>query len=323
MGCKLLKVEGLRTYFFTRRGVIHAVDGVSFSINRGEVYCLVGESGCGKSVTALSIMRLVPFPGKIVGGRVIFEGSDLLELDERELCRIRGSKISVIFQDPNTSLNPVFTVGFQVDEAQILHSESPLETIKKRTISLFRRVGIPRPKARREEYPHQFSGGMKQRVMLSMAISNSPRLLIADEPTTALDVTIQARLAKLLMGLKDEMGLSILLITHNLGLVAETGDRVGVMYAGKIVEEATVYELFDNPLHPYTRGLMSCIPRADRDVEKLETIPGQVPVNIGGWKGCMFRDRCRCSTDVCTDETPRLVEVSEGHAVRCHLHDKR
>lgn len=318
----LLDVHNLKTYFYTRKGVLHAVDGVSFNIKKGEVFGLVGESGCGKSMTALSILRLVPFPGKIVGGEILFKERDLLKMTEEEIRKIRGNKITMIFQDPNTSLNPVFRVGYQVDEIQMIHfPKKALSEIRENTIRLFEKVGIAKARIRRNEYPHQFSGGMKQRVMISMSIANIPELLIADEPTTALDVTVQARLIRLLLRLKEEYDLSILLITHNLGLVAETCDRVAVMYSGKIIEEADVYEIFDSPLHPYTKGLMNCIPRVDKDIERLEAIPGYVPENYGGWKYCIFAERCKYCSDKCKSSVPPLKEVGNNHKVRCFLYE--
>ncbi|MCD6562865.1 MAG: ABC transporter ATP-binding protein [Thermoproteales archaeon] len=318
----LLEVRNLKTYFHTRKGIIHAVDDVSFTIKEGEVFGLVGESGCGKSMTALSILRLVPFPGKIVGGEILFRGKDLLKMDEEEIRKIRGRKISMIFQDPNTSLNPVFKVGDQVDEIQYIHfPQKALKEIKENTIRLFKKVGIAKARIRRDEYPHEFSGGMKQRTMVSMSIANIPDLLIADEPTTALDVTVQARLIRLLLKLKEEYNLSILLITHNLGLVAETCDRVAVMYSGKIIEESDVYELFDNPLHPYTKGLLNCIPRVDRDIDYLQAIKGYVPENYGGWNKCMFFDRCDFAFDRCKLSVPNLKRIRKDHKVRCFIYE--
>lgn len=313
----LLSVRNLKTYFRVKRGVLRAVDNVSFDIKRGEVFCLVGESGCGKSITALSIMRLVPYPGEIVGGEILFDGVDLLKLPEEEMEKIRGKRIGMIFQDPHTSLDPSYTVGWQVEEAILLHRM--IKEVSKLAVSLLKRVGIPAAEKRYREYPHQLSGGLKQRAMIGIAISNSPELLIADEPTTALDVTIQAQIVDLMLKLREENGISILLITHDMGLVAEACDRLAVMYAGKIVEKGSVEEIFSEPLHPYTKALLRCVPRPDKDVEKLVAIPGTVP-ELPPASGCRFADRCPMARKECFEITPEEVNMGNGHRVACHLY---
>ncbi len=317
MGGSLLSVEGLKTVFETRRGVAEVVDGVSFRVERGEVFGLVGESGCGKSMTALSIMRLVPYPGRIVGGRVMFDGVDLLSLSEQEMEKVRGRRIAMVFQDPQTSLDPVYTVGWQIGEALTLHRR--VTNLVKTVLDLMRKAGIPAAERRYGEYPHQLSGGLKQRSMIAMSIANSPDLLIADEPTTALDVTVQAQIVDLMLGLRRERGLSILLITHDMGLVAEMCDRLAVMYAGRIVEQGSVYDVFEDPLHPYTKGLLGCVPRPDMDIDELVSIPGSVP-EIPQGKGCRFADRCPHARKTCFEERPAEVEVGDGHRVACHLY---
>jgi oligopeptide/dipeptide ABC transporter ATP-binding protein len=315
---KLLEVRGLKTYFYTDDGVVPAVDGVDFSLGKGETLGIVGESGCGKSVTSLSIMRLIPDPpGKIVDGEILFDGSNLLEKSEAEMRSIRGNDISMIFQEPMTSLNPVFTIGDQIMEAIILHQRLSKAEARERAIEMLRLVGIPVPERRIDEYPHQLSGGMRQRVMIAMALSCNPKLLIADEPTTALDVTIQAQILDLMRKLRDEFGTAIMLITHDLGVVAELAERVVVMYAGKIVEEADVVPLFGEPLHPYTVGLLGSIPKLTEQQERLQVIEGVVPNPAFMPKGCRFHPRCKEAREICKVEEPELMELSPGHHVAC------
>jgi oligopeptide/dipeptide ABC transporter ATP-binding protein len=324
----LLKVEGLKTYFFLERGVVKAVDGVDFEIKKGEILGLVGETGCGKSVTALSILGLVQSPpGKIVEGKVIFEGEDLLKKSKEEMRKIRGTKISMIFQDPHTSLDPVFTVGYQIAEPIELHQviEQRLlkpEEVPGKVVEMLKLVRIPDPEHRVVEYPHQFSGGMKQRAMIAMMISCNPSLLIADEPTTAVDVTIQAQILDLMRDLRRKLGTSILLITHNLGVVAEMCDRVAVMYAGNIVEQADVTTLFEDPKHPYTKALLAAVPKVGTRKMKLETIPGMVPSLITPPPGCKFHPRCPHATEMCRKEFPQMIEIEESRSVRCHLYER-
>lgn len=318
---ELLKVENLKTYFFTHEGTVKAVDGISFSINRGETLGLVGESGCGKSVTALSIMRLIPHPpGRIVSGEIYSEGKNLLKYNNKEMRNIRGRKISMIFQEPMTSLDPVFTIGHEIMEAVRLHSSVNKKDAKDKTIETLRVVGMPDAEKRIHNYPHELSGGMRQRAMIAMALCCNPALLIADEPTTALDVTIQAQILRLINELKDEFGASVLLITHDLGVVAEMCDNVAVMYAGHIVEHTDVDTIFSNPLHPYTKGLNKSIPRLDVDMERLETIKGLVPNLIDLPSGCPFHPRCSYCSDKCMKEMPELKEVEDNHLVKCHLY---
>jgi oligopeptide/dipeptide ABC transporter ATP-binding protein len=320
MSESILEIRGLSTHFFTRAGVVRAVDAVSLRIARGETVALVGESGSGKSVTGLSIMRLVPLPGQIVSGEIIFDGRDLLRLDDEQMRRLRGPEIAMIFQDPMTSLNPVYTVGDQIAEAIELHQRLPRKRAWARAIEMMERVKIPDADRRASDYPHQLSGGMRQRVMIAMALSCNPKLLIADEPTTALDVTIQAEILDLLRNLKRELDLSMLLITHDLGVVAETADRVAVMYAGRIVEEAMVRELFHNPRHPYTEGLLRAVPRLTEEGIKqtrLETIEGTVPNPLDLPEGCKFEPRCQYATRECTLSEPVLVAISHDHQARC------
>jgi len=320
----LLEIKGLKTHFFTDDGVLPSVDGVSYTINKGETLGVVGESGSGKSVTALSILRLIPSPpGKIVGGEILFEGKNLVEFSEDEMRGIRGNDISMIFQEPMTSLNPVFTVGDQIVEAITLHQELEYPEARALAITMLERVGIPSPKQRIDEYLHQMSGGMKQRVMIAMALACRPKLLIADEPTTALDVTIQAQILELLNELKAEFGMSILFITHDLGVVAETCDHVAVMYAGKIVEYADVFSLFERPAHPYTLGLFKSLPSFEADEEerdRLYVIPGMVPRPQDFPTGCRFRTRCPFATEKCSEQPPN-VEIDPGHMVACWYAD--
>ncbi len=318
----LLAVEDLHTHFFTEDGVIRAVDGVSFSIRPGETLGLVGESGCGKTVTALSILRLIPDPpGKIVGGTITLEGKDLVGMPEEEIRKIRGRDISMIFQEPMTSLNPVFTVGEQVAEGIRHHQKVSKREAWDRAIEALRRVRIPDPARRAGEYPHQLSGGMRQRVMIAMALALNPKLLIADEPTTALDVTIQAQILELLLALKAEVKMAVMLITHDLGVVAETAQRVVVMYAGRVVEEAPVQELFTDPLHPYTQCLLESLPtlEAGKGERRLTVIPGLVPNLLELPAGCKFAPRCPKVTEECWPVEPGLREVRPGHWARCIL----
>ena len=318
----LLQVRGLQTYFRTEAGTAKAVDGVDFDIYPGEVVGLVGESGSGKSVTALSVLRLIPDPpGKIVGGSVLFKGRDLLKLPWDEIRNVRGKEISMIFQEPMTSLNPVITIGKQITEVVLHHENVTKQDAIYRAVQMLELVGIPDPAGRLNDYPHQFSGGMRQRVMIAMALACGPSLLIADEPTTALDVTIQAQILELMLKVKDERkDNAILLITHNLGVVAETCDRVIVMYGGKIQEVAPVRELFRNPKHPYTRGLMASLPTVDGERQRrLQTIPGNVPSIMDLPVGCKFVTRCTEKIEGCERIEPELLEVAPGHWVRCHL----
>jgi len=317
---ELLVVKNLKTHFFTHEGIVKAVDGISFSLNKGETLGLVGESGCGKSVSSLSIMRLIPDPpGKIVDGEIWFEGKNLLKLNLKKMRDIRGKKISMIFQEPMTSLDPVFTIGSEIMETIQLHQGLKKEQARKRAINILKIVGIPDPEVRINNYPHQLSGGMRQRAMIAMALSCNPKLLIADEPTTALDVTIQAQILRLINNLKKEFGTSILLITHDLGVIAEMCEYVAVMYAGHIVEYTDVNTLFSNPLHPYTLGLNKSIPRMDTEVERLDTIKGLVPNLLDLPPGCPFYPRCDYRLKKCLQEMPELIEVENRHLVKCHL----
>lgn len=311
-----LNVDNLTSYFFTRNGLLKAVDGVSFHIDQGETLALVGESGCGKSMTALSILRLLPEPGRIVRGEVHLDGRDLLPLPEIEIRRIRGNDISMIFQEPMTSLNPVLTIGDQIAEVLRLHRGlSRREALQQATHSL-EQVGISDPQQRLGDYPHQLSGGQRQRVMIAMALACDPKLLIADEPTTALDVTIQAQIMDLLLKLKEERRMATLLITHDLGIVASNADRVAIMYAGQIVELGSINSVFSNPLHPYTRGLLQCVPRIGEKTS-LSTISGQLPDLTKQHEGCLFAERCSCLCDTGQQQRPALKEVAENHLVRC------
>ena len=320
----ILQIIGLRTYFFTRDGTVKAVDGVDLEVYPGEVVGLVGESGCGKSVTSMSVLRLVSDPGRIVEGEVRFKGDNLADKSNRELRDIRGDQISMIFQQPNASLNPVFRAGFQIAEVYEIHEGLKHKLGHERAIEMLRKVGIPDADRRVDAYPHELSGGMAQRVMIAMALAAGPDLLIADEPTTALDVTIQAQILDLMSELQSELGMSILLITHDLGVVAEVADRVAVMYAGGIVEQASTLELFADPKHPYTQGLIGSIPVAGARREWLEVIPGHVPNLIDLPEGCRFADRCQARVDndltICDHQIPDLLEVAPGHQVRCWLY---
>ncbi len=318
----LLEINGLKTYFFTKHGVVPAVDGVDITVPKNSIVGLVGESGCGKSVTALSVMRLVEKPGRIVEGEILLDGEDLVKKTVSEMNGIRGNKISMIFQEPMTSLNPVYTVGKQVSEAILLHQSVSKAEAKQRTIDIFRAVGIPEPEKRYNSYPHQLSGGLRQRVMIGMAMVCNPELMIADEPTTALDVTIEAQILHLMRDLQKKEGTSIIMITHNLGVVAELCDYVYVMYAGKVMEHANVYELFEQPLHPYTEGLLNSIPDTDLTKERLEPIRGMVPNLLKLPEGCRFCPRCDHAMKICALKQPELMEAKPGHFVRCHLFDK-
>ncbi len=318
----LLEIDGLKTWFFSRDGVTRAVDGVSLSIAAGETLAVVGESGCGKSVTALSILRLIHWPpGKIIGGRIGFEGRDLLGVSEAEMRAIRGNEISMIFQEPMTSLNPVLTIGRQIRETLVLHQGMDRARADARAVEMLRLVQIPEAERRAIQYPHQMSGGMRQRVMIAMALACNPKLLIADEPTTALDVTIQAQILDLMRGLKDKIGAAILLITHDLGVVAEMAQRVIVMYAGRKVEEASVTDLFARPRHPYTKGLMASVPKLGSSLtegrERLAEIPGVVPKLSEAIVGCAFAPRCTLATERCRRETPELEAKAPGHIAAC------
>ncbi|WP_243355949.1 ABC transporter ATP-binding protein [Bacillus litorisediminis] len=316
----VLKVNHLRTSFFTADGEIPAVDDVSFYVNKGEVLGIVGESGCGKSVTSLSIMKLIPSPpGKIVSGEIWMEEENIVKASERQMRKIRGNEIAMIFQEPMTSLNPLFTIGNQLVEGIRIHEKVSKNEAEKRAVDMLKLVGLPRAEELMKEYPHQLSGGMRQRVMIAMALSCKPRLLIADEPTTALDVTIQAQILDLMKQLNKQLGTAIMLITHDLGVVAEVCQRVMVMYAGQVVEEATVSEIFKNPKHPYTIGLLQSIPDIRRKKEKLYSIPGQVPKPGSIKKGCRFYARCPHAMERCKDEDPSLYKIGDGHQVRCFL----
>jgi oligopeptide/dipeptide ABC transporter ATP-binding protein len=323
-GKPLLEVKGLKTYFYTEDGIVRAVDGVDFEVYPGEVLGLVGESGCGKSVTSLSIMRLIAKPGRVDAGEILLDGENLLEFPEEEMIKVRGNRISMIFQQPQTALNPVFKVGDQLAEVLEVHQDLGKDAGWNRAIELLRMVGVPDPERRVEAYPHELSGGMAQRVMIAMALACVPELLIADEPTTALDVTIQAQILDLMRDMRKEMGTSVILITHDLGVVAEMAERVAVMYAGEIVEETDVNTLFDEPLHPYTQGLIGSIPILGEIKDRLEVIPGSVPNLVNLPPGCRFAPRCQArlkyNLTICTDAKPELSEIKTGHKVRCWLY---
>jgi oligopeptide transport system ATP-binding protein len=316
---RLLEVKGLETRFFTQDGVVHAVNGISYYLDEGETLAIVGESGCGKSVGVMSLLRLIPQPpGKITGGEVWFEGKDLLKLSDDEIRQVRGNRIAMIFQDPMTSLNPVLTIGYQISEALLLHMGMDKAAARKRSVELLELVGIPKAADRLDDYPHQFSGGMRQRVMIAMGLSCNPQLLIADEPTTALDVTIQAQITDLVKRLRDEIGMAIIWITHDLGVVAGLANRMIVMYAGFIVEEAAVKELYANPRHPYTLGLLGSLPRLDAQrIHRLTSIEGLPPDLIDLPPGCPFQVRCRYRIDRCAAENPKLEPVAPGHRIAC------
>jgi oligopeptide/dipeptide ABC transporter ATP-binding protein len=323
-GERLLEVNDLRTHFDTRDGLVKAVDGTDFYVNRGEVLGLVGESGCGKSVTALSIMGLVPHPGEVVAGEILFGGRDIAKMKLNELRRLRGEHISMIFQQPSSALNPVYRAGVQIQEVFELHRDWTSEVEEEKVVEMLAKVGIPDPRRRAEAYPHELSGGMAQRIMIAMALACAPELLIADEPTTALDVTIQAQILDLIRDLQQTSNTAVILITHDLGIVAEMADRVAVMYAGEIVEETDVRTLFKNPLHPYTRGLIGSIPVLGSRRDRLEVIPGVVPSMIDLPQGCRFASRCvprvENQLQICTEQDPDLREVDQDHHVRCWLY---
>lgn len=323
MKSDLLEVKNLKTFFATEAGTLKAVNDVSFKVRKGETVCVVGESGCGKSITAMSIMGLVTKDNSInEGGEIIFEGKDLLKASENEIRSIRGKEIAMIFQEPMSSLNPVFTIGFQVMEPLILHEGLNKKEARQKGIDLLNQVGIPRAEKIMDSYPHELSGGMRQRVMIAMALACNPKVLIADEPTTALDVTIQAQILDLMRNIKEEFNTSILLITHDLGVVAEMADYVVVMYAGKVVEEGPVLEIFKQPSHPYTIGLLKSKPVILKRQEELYSIPGQVPNPVGIKDSCYFCDRCDRSMDICQNNIPNLKLVGENHKVACWLFDE-
>jgi peptide/nickel transport system ATP-binding protein len=322
MDKSLLTVNNLQTHFISDSGVVKAVDGVSFKVSKGETLGIVGESGSGKSVTSLSIMGLLKdTPGKIVGGEILFDGKDLAKVSESQMRKIRGNDIAMIFQEPMTSLNPVFKIGRQLEEAIILHIKLSKKAARARAIEILTAVGISRPERIVHDYPHQLSGGMRQRVMIAMAMACNPKILIADEPTTALDVTIQAQILDLMRELSKNNETAILLITHDLGVVAEMCDRVVVMYGGRAVEESDVYSIFANPKHPYTQGLLSSIPKMGDRVDRLQSIPGNVPIPSRMPEGCKFAPRCPFAMDICWEKEPELKEVSKDHSSRCWLHE--
>jgi peptide/nickel transport system ATP-binding protein len=320
----VLDVKGLKTSFFTSEGEIPAVDEISFSVNKGEILGIVGESGCGKSVTSLSIMRLIPQPpGKITGGEILLNGEDLVKVSEKRMREIRGNEIAMIFQEPMTSLNPLFTIGDQLTEAILIHKKIGKKAAFQQAVEMLKLVGLPRAEQIMKEYPHQLSGGMRQRVMIAMALSCNPKLLIADEPTTALDVTIQAQILSLMKDLNKKLDTAIMMITHDLGVVAELCQRVIVMYAGKIVEEASVEEIFKNPKHPYTLGLLKSVPDIREKKERLYSIPGNVPKPGSIQSGCRFAARCEFAFERCFQEDPALYKLdTNGHQVRCFLHEQ-
>jgi len=320
----LLQIKDLKTYFFTEDGVVKAVDGVDLQIHAGEVLGLVGESGCGKSVTSFSVMRLVDSPGKIVAGEIFFEGRDLLKLNDSEMQVVRGNHISMIFQQPQTSLNPVFTIGDQIVEVILIHSELDKKAAWQRAVELLSLVGIPDAERKARSYPHEMSGGQAQRVMIAMALALNPQILIADEPTTALDVTIQAQILDLMRGLRTKINTAVILITHDLGVIAEMADRVAIMYAGQIVEESDVLTIFENPLHPYTVGLIASVPVLGEVKDSLATIPGNVPNLVNLPVGCRFAARCAAREEyglqICWEKNPDLITIQPGHSVRCWLY---
>ena len=319
---KLLEVKDLKTYFYTDEGVVKSVDGVSFSVDKGETLGVVGESGCGKSITSMSIMQLIGKPGTIVNGEIDFKGENLLNKDKEEMRKIRGKEIAMIFQEPMTSLNPVYTVGQQIMEAVLIHEDMTKEQARERAIQMLDLVKIPDAEKRLNSYPHEFSGGMRQRVMIAMALSCNPEFLICDEPTTALDVTIQAQILNLINELKEKTGTAVMMITHDLGVIVEVADNVMVMYAGQVVEYTDVDTVFEKPLHPYTQGLISCIPKLGGQEEKLSTIKGMVPSFNDMPEGCLFCPRCEYAKDICRKERPELVDL-DGHQVRCFKYTDR
>ena len=321
MNNTVLEVKHLKTYFFTRSGVVKAVDGISFGLRKGESLCLVGESGCGKTATALSILRLIDSPpGRIIGGEILYHGEDLLRCSSERLRQIRGNRIAMIFQDPQTSLNPVFTIGDQVAEQIKLHLRLKHKPAMERALYLMEQVGIPQARERMKDYPHQFSGGMKQRVMIAAALSCEPEILIADEPTTALDTTIKAQILDIFRDLKQERNMSILFITHDLGTVAGIADRIIVMYGGRVAEAGTALDIFDQPKHPYTHGLFNCLPNISAGRNRLTPIPGMIPSLIDPPEGCIFNPRCERRMPICSEERPKEVVLSGEHFVACHLY---
>ena len=321
----ILEVKNLKTYFYTEEGVVHSVDGLSYNLKEKETLAIVGESGCGKSVSSLSILRIVPNPpGKIEkGSEILFEGKDLLKLSEKEMQNIRGNDISMIFQEPMTSLNPVFTVGQQIHQILHYHRKITKKEARNHAIDMLRLVGIPSPEMVVDQYPHQLSGGMRQRVMIAMALSCNPKILIADEPTTALDVTIQAQILRLMTGLKEKFGTAIILITHDMGVVAEMADNVLVMYAGQAIEYASVKDIFAEPRHPYTQGLLKSIPKLHEEVDRLYAIKGSVPSAVNFPTGCRFAPRCEKCTAICKEKAPEFYDTGDGRNVRCHLYAGR
>lgn len=323
MAEEVLHVKNLKTYFHTENGIVPSVDDVSIQINKGETVAIVGESGSGKSVTSLSIMRLIESPGKIQGGQILFQGRDIVPISMKEMRQLRGNEIAMIFQEPLTSLNPVFTIGNQLAESIMLHLKKNKKEARELSIEMLKKVGIPRAEKVIDSFPHSLSGGMRQRVMIAMALSCNPKLLIADEPTTALDVTIQAQILKLMKGLISEFDTSILLITHDLGVVAEMADRVVVMYAGQVVEETDVFTLFREPKHPYTKGLMDSTPKIHELKDELTSIPGTVPNPLHYPNGCRFMDRCPYAMQKCAEAQPELKEILTSHKVRCWLHEEK
>ena len=316
----LLKIENLRTYFYTYEGVVKALEGVNLTVNEMDTVGLVGETGCGKSVTALSVLQLVPNPGKIVGGEIYFKGTNLLALSETGIRKIRGKEIAMVFQDPKTYMNPILTIGEQIKETIMLHQKISKEEAREKTVESLNLVRMPYPEKIVDQYPHELSGGMRQRAMIAMALSCNPDLLILDEATTALDVTIQAQILQLLNELKKEMKHSLLIITHDLGVVAENCDKVAVMYAGVVIEKAETKKLFKKPLHPYTTGLLNAIPKIQEDVEMLKIIPGMVPNLINPPTGCRFNPRCPFAKEICIRDKPEMVKVEPDHFVECHLY---
>lgn len=319
MGNKLLEVKELRTYFHTFKGVVKAVDGISFSLEEGEILGIVGESGSGKSVTSFSILKLIEEPGVVEAEEILFRGEDLVRKSEKDMMKVRGREISMIFQDPMTSLNPLYTIQQQIEEMLRLHGNFNEGQRKERCIELLRLVGIPNPEYRLKSYPHQFSGGMRQRVIIAIALAANPKLIIADEPTTALDVTIQAQILKLMKELVYNEGASLILITHDLAVVSQMADRIAVMYCGKIVEEGSTDDIIKNTAHPYTKGLLNSIPRLNKNLNRLEQIPGMVPNMFDLPKGCKFAPRCKYSKEKCLIEEPKNIIVGRGHRTACHF----
>jgi len=317
----VLEVRHLKTYFFTRSGVVKAVDGINFGLRKGESLCLVGESGCGKTATALSILRLIDSPpGRIIDGEILYHGEDLLHCSNERLRQIRGNRIAMIFQDPQSSLNPVFTVGDQIAEQIKIHLRLKHKKAMERALHLMEQVGIPRARERMKDYPHQFSGGMKQRVMIAIALSCEPEILIADEPTTALDTTIKAQILDIFRDLKQKRNMAILFITHDLGTVAGIADRIVVMYGGRVAEAGTTLDIFDRPKHPYTHGLLNCLPSISNRRDRLTPIPGMIPSLIDPPEGCIFNPRCERRRPICSQERPKEIVISGKHIVACHLY---